>query len=60
MAEVIGLIASTMTIAAGVLKGIRVVKTCYRASKELEALQVGDSLYLLLPLVNQIETQKDC
>lgn len=52
MAEVIGLVASTMTIVAGVLKGVRVVKTCYRAPKELETLQVGNKLYLLLPLFN--------
>ncbi|KAK4693755.1 hypothetical protein P7C71_g3702, partial [Lecanoromycetidae sp. Uapishka_2] len=39
MAEVIGLVASTMTIVAGALEGVRVVKTCYRASKELETLQ---------------------
>ena len=60
MAEVIGLVASTMTIAAGVLKGVRVVKTCYRAPKELETLQVDNNLYLLLPFFNQIENRKDC
>ncbi|KAI4159874.1 MAG: hypothetical protein LQ342_006202 [Letrouitia transgressa] len=39
MAEVVGLIASTMTIAAVVIEGVRVVKSCYRASNELEILQ---------------------
>ena len=44
MAEVIGLIASILSIVAGVLEGVRVLKTCYRASNELETLQASDNL----------------
>ena len=43
MAEVIGLIASILSIATGVLEGVRVVKTCYHASNELETLQASEN-----------------
>lgn len=58
MAEVVGLIASTMTIAAVVIEGVRVVKSCYRASNELEILQVSDSLGAVLSLFHQIGWEK--
>lgn len=40
MAEALGIGTSIVTITAGVIKGIQYAKTCYQATKELEALQV--------------------
>ena len=40
MAEVIGLLASVTTIAAVLIESVKTVRECYRASKELEALEV--------------------
>ena len=58
MAEIIGLVASTVTIAATVLQGVKFVKTCYRASNELETLQASDHLRLNAVIVSFDRTAK--
>ena len=49
MVEVVGIIVSTMTLAAGVIDGISIVKNCCRASHELEALQASSIELAALP-----------
>ena len=44
MVEVVGLIASVVTIAQLVIEGIKHARTFYRAQKELEALQARLSM----------------
>lgn len=48
MAEVVGLVASVMAITATVIKAVRHVKTCYRASEELGALEASSKMSALL------------
>lgn len=48
MAEAVGLAASILTIVVGVIEGIKYAKTCYRATEELEALQVSGTLEAIL------------
>ena len=60
MAEIIGLVASTVTIAAAVLQGVKFVKRCYRASDELETLQASDHLRLKAIVVSFDRTAKIC
>lgn len=50
MAEVIGLVASVIAITAVLTKSVKTVKEWYRASKELEALEVGSIPSILAPL----------
>lgn len=48
MAEAIGLAASILTLTGAVIEGINYAKTCYRATEELEALQVKVILATIL------------
>jgi hypothetical protein len=48
MAEVVGLVASIIAITAVVIKAVRNVKACYRASEELEALEASSNMSALL------------
>ena len=48
MAEAVGLAASILTITVGVINGIEYAKTYYRATEELEALQVKGILEAIL------------
>lgn len=48
MAEVVGLVASIIAITAVVIKAVRNVKACYRASEELEALEASSNMNALL------------
>lgn len=48
MAEAVGVAASISIITVGVIEGIKYAKTCYRATEELEALQVNGTLKAIL------------
>jgi hypothetical protein len=48
MAEVVGLVASVVAITAAVIKAVRIVKACYRASEELGALEASSNMSALL------------
>ena len=50
MAEVIGLVASVITITAVLTESVKTVKECYRAFKEVEALEVRIVPSILAPL----------
>jgi hypothetical protein len=41
MADIVGLVASVITLAHVVIEGVKIAKTLYHAPEELQALQVG-------------------